>query len=576
MDNRYHGSVQSPSNGVVNTPLGSVTVTLECLNENGNSIELKDADAQGLVVYMGLASEDGTIDVDSTPKKESILIGNSVALSLGPGLLNAYGVFEEEYDRLYDSKDDKHKTSGSLDSPVIFIGVIQIFVANGMGFIGGQCAQRFGPGPSVFAGGLLMAIGLFVASYSHKIWQLCLTQGLIFGIGVCLTWIPAASAPSSWFEKNRGLATGITHMGLGIGGLIFSPLTRFLLEKFGTAGALHWLALIILIGVTIASIGVHSKHHDLPVNDIVIGSVRWSRCLVDKAIDFENGYNSDSMSYEEYRRASSISRARASSLISTASEKHLSVSMDDGNQIEPCNLDNISNQDWHDGSKEIGIESLDEDISPTVPKHVRFVSEFARRITLRKLEAMGTPAAPAAATSSKEDKDNKETSTTNSNGKTSKPSSGNKPEGKVTKKMLKEAEQELYQLLLKKKQSDRNLIDAETAIYDFETSYFENSGQEGNVVFGFEGYLNTGRHERRQMHFTESDRIFSQSSATFKKAQEAKIAAMLDSDSDESETGGRIKGRKGVGGSTIKHNRQGTPTPAPRSTKKIRLSMDRG
>ncbi|KAJ2808604.1 chromatin modification- protein eaf6 [Coemansia guatemalensis] len=188
---------------------------------------------------------------------------------------------------------------------------------------------------------------------------------------------------------------------------------------------------------------------------------------------------------------------------------------------------------------------------------------------------MGAPAATA--TSNKDDKDNKETSTTNANGKASKAAPGNKAEGKVTKKMLKETEQELYQLLLKKKQSDRNLVDAEAAIYDFETSYFESSGHEGNVVFGFEGYLNTGRHERRQMHFTEADRIFSQSSATFKKAQEAKIAAMLDSDSDDSEIGGgRIKGRKGGGGSTIKHNRQSTPTPGPRSTKKIRLSMDKG
>ncbi|KAJ2713838.1 Chromatin modification- protein meaf6, partial [Coemansia spiralis] len=50
-----------------------------------------------------------------------------------------------------------------------------------------------------------------------------------------------------------------------------------------------------------------------------------------------------------------------------------------------------------------------------------------------------------------------------------------KGEGKVTKKMLKEAEQELFQLLVKKKQADRNLIDTETAIYDFETSYFESS-----------------------------------------------------------------------------------------------------
>ncbi|KAJ1938353.1 chromatin modification- protein eaf6, partial [Linderina pennispora] len=123
----------------------------------------------------------------------------------------------------------------------------------------------------------------------------------------------------------------------------------------------------------------------------------------------------------------------------------------------------------------------------------------------------------------------------------------------------------------------------ESAIYDFETSYFENSGQDGNIVHGFEGYLNTGRHERRQFHFTDADRIFSQSSATFKKAQEARIAAaMQDSDSDSSvASSGVVRGRKHAsGGGTIKHNRhgpsngRGTPGPSGRPTKKIKLSID--
>ncbi|KAJ2823410.1 chromatin modification- protein eaf6 [Coemansia furcata] len=159
-------------------------------------------------------------------------------------------------------------------------------------------------------------------------------------------------------------------------------------------------------------------------------------------------------------------------------------------------------------------------------------------------------------------------------------------ESKITKKMLKESEQELFQLLLKKKQLDRNLIETETSIYDFETSYFEISGQEGNIVHGFDGYLNTGRSDRRQMHFTEGDRIFSQSSATFKKAQEAKItASLLDSDTDDSDDTSQL-GRKAVRkqtGSTIKHNSQraGTPTPGGvrgggGGTKKIRLSIDSG
>ncbi|KAJ1862085.1 Chromatin modification- protein meaf6 [Coemansia sp. RSA 486] len=186
--------------------------------------------------------------------------------------------------------------------------------------------------------------------------------------------------------------------------------------------------------------------------------------------------------------------------------------------------------------------------------------------------------------------------TTTSLGKTSvTKSNGKLNEGKITKKMLKEAEQELFQLLVKKKQLDRSLIDTESAIYDFETSYFENSGHDGNIVHGFDGYLasrNNEQQRRQQQHFSDGDRIFSQSSATFKKAQEARIAAsLLDSDSDESESslamGARVNSgvKRKSGGSTIKHNgRAGTPTgrstPTPGApkamTKKLRLSIDSG
>ncbi|KAI8320264.1 MFS general substrate transporter [Martensiomyces pterosporus] len=235
-----------------------------------------------------------------------------IALSLGPGLLNAYGVYEEEYDRLFDDKDDDLNNS-ALGSPVIFIGVTQILLANGMGFIGGRSAQRFGPGPTVFVGGILMSLGLFTASYARQVWQLCLTQGAIFGLGVMLVWIPAASAPSSWFGKNRGLATGVTHMGLGIGGLVFAPLTRFLLERVGTSGSLRWLSLVMLVGVTVASLGIHSKKHER-VSDVIVSSVRWSKCLDEEiSVMPEGGYDSDQgVDFEEYRRSSWVEARRKS------------------------------------------------------------------------------------------------------------------------------------------------------------------------------------------------------------------------------------------------------------------------
>ncbi|KAJ2054592.1 hypothetical protein GGI08_004513, partial [Coemansia sp. S2] len=216
---------------------------------------------------------------------------------------------------------------------------------------------------------------------------------VLFGLGVTLTWIPAASAPSSWFDKSRGLATGITHMGLGIGGLIFAPLTRFLLEKAGTGGSLRWLALIMLVCVTVVSLGIHSKRHDQRVSEIVVSSVRWSKCLEDEVQRMpESGYDSDQdIDYPEYRRASLIAHAKTLSLIG------------EGNQVIDCEkgvANGDSNNDVGGAQQgqeimtggdvtdicEIATHPTDE---PSAPKHVRFALDTtAKQATLARLEGL--------------------------------------------------------------------------------------------------------------------------------------------------------------------------------------------
>ncbi|KAJ2899539.1 hypothetical protein IWW38_000946 [Coemansia aciculifera] len=243
-----------------------------------------------------------------------------------------------------------------------------------MGFVGGQCAQLLGPGPTVLMGGILMSLGLLLASYSRHIWQLCLTQGVIFGLGVTLTWIPAASAPSSWFDKSRGVATGITHMGLGIGGLVFAPLTRFLLEKAGTGGSLRWLSLIMLVGVSVASLGIHSKSQDQRVSEIVMSSVRWSKCLDDEVEKMpESGYDSDKdMDYAEYRRTSLVAHAKTMSL-----------------DIEAAVVANATENNSEDICE---ISTTTADVAATAaPKRVRFADDIgssSKQATLDRLEGL--------------------------------------------------------------------------------------------------------------------------------------------------------------------------------------------
>ncbi|RKP09409.1 major facilitator superfamily domain-containing protein, partial [Thamnocephalis sphaerospora] len=69
------------------------------------------------------------------------------------------------------------------------------------------------------AGAILQPLGLLLASWAHSPWQLYLTHGVLVGIGSALIFFPSVFLPTQWFLRRRGLATGISVAGSGIGGL---------------------------------------------------------------------------------------------------------------------------------------------------------------------------------------------------------------------------------------------------------------------------------------------------------------------------------------------------------------------
>ncbi|KAJ2611459.1 hypothetical protein H4S08_003154 [Coemansia sp. RSA 1365] len=107
-----------------------------------------------------------------------------------------------------------------------------------------------------------MALGQLLASFCTEPWQLCLTLGIVFGLGAGLVFGPTSTAPAGWFTKRRGLATGITVSGVGIGGLIIAPLTEFLVRKTSVAWSQRITAIYIVVLGTISCIFVR-----VPVQD---------------------------------------------------------------------------------------------------------------------------------------------------------------------------------------------------------------------------------------------------------------------------------------------------------------------
>ena len=116
--------------------------------------------------------------------------------------------------------------------------------------------DRVGPRKVVLPGIIVLCIGLCLSGSVTSLTQLYITYGLVAGFGAAFISIIAYSAVlSRWFERRRGLASGIAVSGMGVGTFTLVPFVQYLI---GIAGwrfaylAMAGLVFLLLFPLTAA------------------------------------------------------------------------------------------------------------------------------------------------------------------------------------------------------------------------------------------------------------------------------------------------------------------------------------
>ena len=115
--------------------------------------------------------------------------------------------------------------------------------------IAGRFADRWGTrnvivcATSVF--GLLLISMLFFSSSLWRVYVIFLCAGLIGGGGAAP--VPYGKVISEWFDKKRGLALGLTMIGVGIGAILMPSIAQRLILAFGWRAAYAVLGCAVLI-----------------------------------------------------------------------------------------------------------------------------------------------------------------------------------------------------------------------------------------------------------------------------------------------------------------------------------------
>ncbi|RKU49567.1 hypothetical protein DL546_009327 [Coniochaeta pulveracea] len=156
------------------------------------------------------------------------------------GISSAYAVFLSHY-----LKENTFPGTTSLE--YAFVGSLSIGCLFLISPITTIATRRYGIRPTMFAGALCEAVSLVCASFASRIWHIVLTQGILFGFGLGLLFIPTAAVIPQWFTSKRSLASGVAVSGAAIGGAVYSLATGALIRTLGLAWTFRILGIIAFV-----------------------------------------------------------------------------------------------------------------------------------------------------------------------------------------------------------------------------------------------------------------------------------------------------------------------------------------
>lgn len=101
----------------------------------------------------------------------------------------------------------------------------------------------------IVAGGLIGGGALAVLGRVEARWQLYLVYA-VFAFGFAgAGLVPATTVVTRWYHLRRSVALSVASTGLSVGGILVTPLAKWLIDERGLADATPWLAVAWVLGI---------------------------------------------------------------------------------------------------------------------------------------------------------------------------------------------------------------------------------------------------------------------------------------------------------------------------------------
>ncbi|MHC1766189.1 MAG: OFA family MFS transporter [Verrucomicrobiia bacterium] len=161
-------------------------------------------------------------------------------INLALGVLYAWSMFKGAIEK------DFGWDAARLNDPYALCCLVFAFSM----IVAGRCQDKLGPRVTAFAGGLLVGIGLFIASRTTDYLAWVIGFGLFAGTGIGFGYSSATPPALKWFPAAKtGLIAGLVVAGFGLASVYIAPLSEFLLNKYGVLNAMLFFSIFFVLVV---------------------------------------------------------------------------------------------------------------------------------------------------------------------------------------------------------------------------------------------------------------------------------------------------------------------------------------
>lgn len=114
----------------------------------------------------------------------------------------------------------------------------------------GRAMDQFNLRGLIIVGALCLAASLALTSLASQLWQIQVLFASLMVAGLLLSGpLAAQTLAARWFDRNRGLALGLSTVGTSIGGFLLPLVFTALLAAVGWRATSLWLSLLVVVTV---------------------------------------------------------------------------------------------------------------------------------------------------------------------------------------------------------------------------------------------------------------------------------------------------------------------------------------